>query len=260
LWRYAVRGRFARLFTRSFFTLWLKLRAEQQECGIRRKESVVATGRAAEDRAHRFLDALLRWTLLRHSPRRDRLVKSVHACFCAEWVVRQTAVDDVLIVLRSPYAVIASLKRMGMPDGWREGSMRPYLSGEQCRELSSSATSVQSALRRIAVQVCRQHQALLSARERNPQWHVTTHEHLCEDARGNFRTLFDQLGLDWGASIERHIASRDRPGHGYQTLRMAKQQADKWKEELTAEEVAMIDRELQAQGLAEWTGRELAAR
>jgi hypothetical protein len=41
---------------------------------------------------------------------------------------------------------------------------------------------------------------------------------------------------------------------------MAKQQADKWKEELTAEEVAMIDRELQAQGLAEWTGRELAAR
>lgn len=56
---------------------------------------------------------------------RVRLVKSVHAALCAEFAAKHFRAHHVIVTSRTPYAVVASGRRMRMPDACRPSTLRP---------------------------------------------------------------------------------------------------------------------------------------
>src|SRR5439155_11871930 len=65
--------------------------------------------------------------------------------------------------------------------------------------------------------------------ERHPGWHVVSHERLVTDPLAGYRALCGDLGLGWTRAIEEFLEQSDRPGTGFETLRVAAQLTDRWR-------------------------------
>ena len=73
-------------------------------------------------------------------------------------------------------------------------------------------------------------------------WTVVAHEELSSDPVVGFRRLLAAIGLDWDPGIERRIAESDRSGSGYETSRVAFDEAKRWRSRLNADEIAAANR------------------
>ena len=159
------------------------------------------------------------------------VVKSVHACLAVEWIARRFQ-PTVLVVRRHPLSVVASYVELG----WRDSGLHrhPLLPQgvspwPRIPPLAPGASSVA----RIAWQVGLFTSALDAALERNPHWHVVSHEALCRQPEIGFRSLSTRLGLTWGPAAAQLLASSNRPGTGLATRRVAAEQPDTWRKRLS---------------------------
>jgi hypothetical protein len=242
LWDYALRGRRARQMCGGVFGRYLKMLPRRAERAVSLKEQTVAAGTGCGPRATAVapVDRILFGDRTAMMP---RLLKSVHIPFCAEWVVQRIQPANVIVIVRNPLSTIASMKRLGMPDGFRIGSLKRHLTE---REQSVVAQFAQHSgppydIRLVALQVFKMHQHLQAAARRNRNWIVVNFEDLCVAPAEAFRSLFDRIGLSWRPSIESRLEAMNRPGDGYETRRIAAQQIDSWKRDLSAADIAAIE-------------------
>jgi hypothetical protein len=89
--------------------------------------------------------------------------------------------------------------------------------------------------------ITRQIQALF---REHPDWHWVSFEDLTHHPIEEFKQLYGKLGLTWDATIEREIRQKTTGGDGgfYDVQRDASQQADKWRDSLSGEQVEAIRR------------------
>jgi hypothetical protein len=81
--------------------------------------------------------------------------------------------------------------------------------------------------------VCANLALLLECAVRHPSWRVINHEDMCSDTEARFRSLFDQLGLEWNDRVAAHLAGSDVPGSGWEITRVREQESDVWKRRLS---------------------------
>jgi len=173
------------------------------------------------------------------------VIKSVHASLALEWVARET--DAAVIVLRrSPLAVIASWFRMGWVEpGWR---LPPAAAAEVVApgvEIPSDTSDV-SPLAWICWNTFTLMAHQESAVNAHPEWQVVDHEQLCEDPVAEFRSLVESVGWDWHPHIETFLHQSNRPGTGHETNRVVSGAVGTWRRVLNerqAETATQIQRQ-----------------
>ncbi len=204
---------------------------------------------ATEQRAGRRVIA--RWLRNRylkvrylHPYKKTLILKSVYSLQNTEWIYENLSVK-VVVLLRHPCSVIHSILR-NWPDARLKGPhlqpefVKDYL-GTKKRYLEDAKSVYEVMASRIAAYYC----AALTASNRHPSWIVISHEQLCSDPIGEFRTLYKKLGLDWDEKVESAITATNRPkesDHIQHVNRVSFAEIDKWKSLLTKNEIAEVAR------------------
>jgi hypothetical protein len=254
LWKYAFYGRRADLFSRSFLTRALLFSGNGNERYVHSKEEMIRGGSSGK-RAPYFLEFLVGMRSIgkgTESSNKTRIVKSVHAALCCEWINDLIQPTKTLLVLRHPFSVVDSWRRLGMPDGVRLYGLAASWLEEFGTSFDLSNKNFDSQFERMCVQLAYMYKALDEAKKRNPKWVLIKHEDLCADTVGGFRRLFRLCGLDWHRGVARELEKRNREGNGFETFRVAKAEIGKWKKGLTAEEVSLGRKIFDAYGLKEY--------
>jgi hypothetical protein len=167
-------------------------------------------------------------------PGRDVLVKSVFAPLALEWLAAAFA-PRIVVVLRHPLNVLSSWVSLRWGGCALEANPRVRTAFGERWGLPKLADDA-SSFERIAWEVGLFTSALWEAADRTDL--VVRHDDLCRDPRRGFEDLFAALGWTWAEEAERFLAERDRPGEGFETMRVAAEQPDVWRRRLSAEQVA----------------------
>jgi len=166
------------------------------------------------------------------------VVKSVHSPLALEWVASRVR-PRVLVVLRHPFNTIASWLEFGWGGCYldthpkvRERFADPWAFPQLGEDRSLVAA--------VTWEVALFTSVLRAAVQAHPDWLVISHESLCADPLDGFRKIYADLGLTWTQGVERFVRDSNRPGRGYETARLAADQADRWKHRLTRQHVEEI--------------------
>lgn len=171
------------------------------------------------------------------------VVKSVHSARSVEWLADRFD-PSVVVVERHPFGVISSWRKLGWDD---------FLDTDRAAlRYSATVLGVDPPppgapwLERAAW-----HYGLLAsyferARRRHPDWLVVRHEVLCAGPEPAFLRLCSRLGLTFTEETARFLAASNRPGDGYSTNRLWREQVDGGRRRLTPTEQALIQATLDA--------------
>ncbi|MFM8973518.1 MAG: hypothetical protein ACKOOG_12975 [Actinomycetota bacterium] len=165
---------------------------------------------------------------------RHVVVKTVRAEFTAEWIADQFA-PTVLLVERNPLNVLASWIDLGY--ALHEREFRTYVA--RAAQWGVDGPSEPGPIERQTFTYAVMATALREAATRHG-WMRTTHEHLCIDSITRFRSLADDLGLEWSDGAARFVEASDRDGTGYRTERRTAEQPDRWRSRLSEEQLDRI--------------------
>ncbi len=264
LWRVAYYAPQAALVSRSLLTRLLMARKRSLEKWVRAKERIISNGCGTSPAGPLRLTAKVLCGYLRvmkldaTSTRQDRqrqtarLVKSVHGVLCPEWIAATIGVDHVVVVLRSPFAVIDSWRRMHIYDAVRPGCLQKKLVEKAFGIEDYVKDGSSPNLSNMAAQLAIMYRSLEDALTSNPDWVTIHHEDFCTDPTAKFYALYDRIGLPFDDRIAEGIQSRNREGSGYRTQRVATKEIGKWRNRFGASEIDEIGGIFKDADLAHW--------
>lgn len=179
------------------------------------------------------------------------VAKSIHAQLCVEWIAEAFDITP-LILLRHPANVLASWMEVQLKDG-RNSTLE---SRPEVRRAYSDRWGVappgDDPLEKMSWRIGLLIAALEEALARHPDWHVRTHEQLCDDSLQTFHTLFDDLNLAWSEETEAFLVENDAPGEGFVTRRVASELSDSWQKRLDDHQLATLRRVLAQFPISTW--------
>lgn len=178
-----------------------------------------------------------------------RMIKSVHGVFSTEWISARMPHARVVIALRNPYGVLASWRRLRMPDAVRKGC---FLADVQRAAFGSELPTPATTFERMCLQLATMYAHLESAAARHPDWVVVRHEDLCVEPELKFERLFRALGLEWTTKARDAVTRRNTAGSGFRTNRVASRELGKWRSEYSPAEKATLDDTLRITNNAHW--------
>lgn len=180
------------------------------------------------------------------------LIKEVHAVLAIGRIERLIE-PQVIIIVRHPCALAASWLRLRAerPDDpmWRDiddhldGLLRQdALVDEHLAPHVQTLSSARTYLEKVGALWGAIYSVLLRQAAQRPDWVVVTHEELSLNPEAAFRSLFDQVGIRWTSSTSRRLESTTsaHSTEPYQTVRISKKEPDKWRKELTNEQVEEV--------------------
>jgi hypothetical protein len=167
------------------------------------------------------------------------VIKSVHCLLALDWLADRLR-PSILIVMRNPLNVLASLRDLDMRDQDRDLSSDPRVR-ERVLERRGIAPPppTADALERAAWQLGLFMTILTDAAERHA-WPVVWHEDVCVDPRVSFERLGKEMGIGWSQAGDEFVRSSDRPGRGFSLRREASQQPDRWRRSLSQQDADSI--------------------
>jgi hypothetical protein len=181
--------------------------------------------------------------LMQGPPSRGAAVlKTVHGLFALPWILRNHPASTVLVT-RHPYAVAASMARLG------NAFVEPHLLRDHGLQRALLGTarfdpdSVEDRWRRIGLQLAltQRFQRGLAGRD---DVTVVSHEALCRDPLRGFTELGQRLGGLDPAAMARTLERLDRPpvdAGSFAPRRDTAAQAEAWRTALSDSERAAID-------------------
>lgn len=178
------------------------------------------------------------------------VVKSVHAPLCAEWLASRFSMNMV-IVLRNPYSLYASLRRMKIPDSFRN----PLAQKELCRDMSlyiSRFSFHKNPFDHLIFQIMLMIKVLAVQIKLNQEWLILSHDRICMSPERNFLQIYNALGLEWSKRSVAKLDGLNKQGKGFNPSRVSKLEPTKWEMELSEEEKKAIDRWIDVFELADF--------
>jgi hypothetical protein len=254
LWRHAVSWPAAHLLSRSWLTRACLPQGPLAERHVARKEARLLRRLGARP-GHGSIprpDGLPHRADADGSPSPVRLVKSVHGVLAAQWIAHAAPFDEVVVVMRHPLAILASWRRLKMPDAARPTSLSAPVVDAVFAGMSTPPIDPHDPLQLAAMHLAVLWRGLQASLEQNKQWLVVTHEQLCKDVSAKFENLFAQLNLPFSPAVQKAIAARNKQGEGYRAHRVASQEIGKWRKDFTDDELKTVMRILDACDLGEW--------
>jgi hypothetical protein len=204
---------------------------KQKWAAIAREEPLALRLRAAEllaipERAQRRASNLV--------------VKSVYATLSLEWISCRFPVE-IIIVLRDPLNVLSSWTEMGWLGRPGDDMLDTLDVGVQGRledKWEVAAPPVHdSVVARSTWMICVLTCELVDAARRNPDWHVVTHESLCEAPHEGFRKLAEACVLPWTPEVKSLLDEMNRAGSKYEPFRVAAELREAWRLRLGPEQI-----------------------
>lgn len=185
------------------------------------------------------------------------LVKSIHAQLALEWLADEFEID-VLVLLRHPANVLASWMEVNLKDA-RNATLetRPEVRSHYLERWGVPLPGT-DPIERMSWRIGLLTAALDEARSRHPEWRLRRHEELCADPPGQFRELYTDLGLPWGAPSEAFLEEHDTPGSGFAVDRVAAELPDSWRRRLDDDQVATLRRVLGWFPITSWDDEDFA--
>jgi hypothetical protein len=181
------------------------------------------------------------------------VAKSVYAVLALDWIAARFPVE-VVVLVRGAYNVLSSWQErgwLGEPGDDMMDEVEPGVQRELSRETGIAIPPVGSvsSLARGACFYALLTRRLLAASDDHPEWHVVSHERLCQQPRESIRELALDVGLPWSAASDRALVSMDRPGTGFEPRRKSARAVEAWRDRLTADHVREIDGVLDGTGI-----------
>jgi hypothetical protein len=185
------------------------------------------------------------------------LLKDPIALFSADWLATRFDMD-VVVMIRHPAAFAYSLKKAGWFHNFRHFLDQPLLMRDHLHPFAAEIEAFiagdevpggghgRSILEHAALLWKLIHYRIATYQDQFPHWQFVRHEDLSLEPLTGFRQIFDQLGLDFGDSVQRKImdySSEKNPSVEpslFALKRNSKANAYTWKEKLSAEEIAFI--------------------
>lgn len=169
------------------------------------------------------------------------LIKLVRSNLALEWLSEYYPDAMQVHVLRHPCGLFASWRR----NNWERDPKRLLEDDVLVRDhLSPHVTTIRHA-RTFWEKAGALWGATYVVIERqlaaHPNWLLVQHEWLCQDPVAHFRALYSALDLTWNERVEVSIKSLNRPAtdkNPYSLTRLASEEIDKWKRQLTPNEIA----------------------
>ncbi len=186
----------------------------------------------------------------REEPQRV-IAKSIHAQLALEWLASEFEFD-LLVLLRHPANVLASWLGMNLKDSHNRAlENHPVV---RARYLEPWGVPLPGAdqIERMCWKIGLLTAALETAISRNPTWHVRVHEELCIDPLAQFRSLFDEMELEWTDATERYLLKHDLPGSGFTVNRNARSLPSAWQNKLDESQVKTLRRMLDLFPISRW--------
>ena len=177
-------------------------------------------------------------------PRKKNLIiKSVYSLHNTEWIYQNFS-PKVVVMLRHPCSVIQSIHRKWPDARLKEPHRQPEFVKDYLEPYMDTLTKADTAYEQMASRVAAYYSAVLEASKRNPSWIVITHEQLCLDPVGEFKKLYEKLGLEWNQKVEDQINATNQPKTSdkiQHVSRIASEEIDKWKSLLTPQEIHEVE-------------------
>jgi hypothetical protein len=185
-----------------------------------------------------------------HRIRRSRpLLKDPNAVFSAEWLARRFSAE-VVVLIRHPAAFVASFKSLHWEHPFDHFLKQPQLMRDYLHpfedEIRKFAERRQDVVDQAILLWRLIHSMILRYRETHPEWTVVRHRDLSLNPVGEFRRIFERLGLPYGAREEintRHYCMAVAHPEGYvwnDVVRDSAQNLGLWRTRLTDEELCRV--------------------
>lgn len=170
--------------------------------------------------------------------RQRNLAKTILAPFAIEWLV-ETYDPRVVVTQRHPYSMVAS---------WRDIKLPKFdlLTRPAFRELygdryeGEPPTDADSDLTQAAWVVGFLTTILGEAVDRHPEWLVVNHEDMCIDPIAKFQALSEILEIPWSTKVAEYLEASNRPGQGFVNNRISSEEVNKWRKNLSPDEIDEI--------------------
>jgi Sulfotransferase family len=179
---------------------------------------------------------------------RNVVVKSTMTPFALDWIVEQFN-PRVVIIQRNPLNVVSSWL------DWkkfitRDLNTRPAIHDSYVELVGSEPPKPGTSHLALTTWCVGLLTTVLAHRVRaHPEWHLITHETLCEDPSAGFRRLFADLELTWTAEADRFLeqgylmptfARPEQSAVVGEASAVTKEQPNRWKTRLTGDQVDEI--------------------
>jgi sulfotransferase family protein len=177
------------------------------------------------------------------------LLKDPFAVFSMDWFAKCLKCK-IVVAVRHPAAFVSSLKRLNWPFDFQDLLDQPLLMRdflEPYREQMEAARSDdvigQSALLWGVI-----YGSVHAMLERNPDFIAVRHEDISRDPVSGYRDLYNSLGLDFTARIEKMILNSsssenpaEPPQQNIHSVKLdSRANIDNWKKRLTGDEIKRI--------------------
>jgi hypothetical protein len=190
----------------------------------------------------KYLVKCLERDALRNSTKRRTIIKSVHACLSLDWLSGNFPITSVF-VLRNPYSLYASYKRLRMPDGFRNLLLQANLQRDASQYLNGAEpVFFPNREDTIAFQIMLMYKIIQKQLAAHPEWLIISHDRLCMTPNEGYRSAFDRLELSWSEDTNSRIDTLNQTGGGFTPKRIASQQPSKWKTEMGEHERSVIEK------------------
>jgi Sulfotransferase family len=176
------------------------------------------------------------------------IIKDPIAVLSSDWIAKNFDLE-VIVLVRHPAAFAASLKRLG----WRhplEHFLKQTMLMERHLEpyRAEIASRPQDIVEQAAIIWKCLYSVLLTYLDGHPNWLVNKHEVLSSNPVAELRALYETLGLEWSATVEENVVRYTRCGNSvdapkgtvHYLRRDSVANIARWKETLTAEEIARV--------------------
>ncbi|NJK36292.1 MAG: sulfotransferase [Oscillatoriales cyanobacterium RM2_1_1] len=171
------------------------------------------------------------------------LIKDVHTFLALDWI-SQRFTPKIVITIRHPCAIAESWARLGWQTQKAFSRLldqpeltRTYLAPfEPVLETAETFWQTMGALWGATYFVISQQL------NHHPEWILVQHEAFCRDSISSYQQLFEQLNLNWSPPVEKLLmaSTQSQSHHPYSTQRIAAQEAKKWQERLTLEQIQQV--------------------
>ena len=181
--------------------------------------------------------------------RATALMKDPIAVFSAPWLA-DTFDMDVVVTIRHPAAMVASVMRLGWQHPFEHFLAQPSMMRdvlvEQAETIEWFASEPRSVLDQASLLWALVYARVLTYREVHPEWHFVRHEDLSLEPIAGFEKLYASLDLMWTSEVEAVVHEHTRAGNAVEVHdpsdhhRNSRAALKSWKRRLTQYEVDRI--------------------
>ncbi len=181
----------------------------------------------------------------------NTIVKLVFSNLCLDWLQARYPAAGIVYLLRHPCGQFASVRRFGWQPKPHQLLWSDALVADHLRPFEDVIRSAETFWERAGAEWGAINYVVHRQAEQGSDRALVPFEWLCQDPAERFRLLFERLGLEWTREAEAFVEDHadEHSDQPYSLKRKSEEQIDKWKSEVSAEEVETCRRFAEPFGL-----------